>query len=196
MIFSLPDPIQEPLCPQKDRAVHDREGSQRSTLDLVALEQLVLLAGGEDAGFAFLVEEVEFAIGVQGGGGKVTAEAFAPVFLAVDGVPAGGDAGIGNEVEFPAHEKEGRGVRDALVGPPGDVGVGHVSLAVGADGEQFGAVVAGGEEDQSVAIHRARHDGVAVVADMPDHFPRGWFEGFDNITAGADDLLLTCHLDQ
>jgi hypothetical protein len=68
------------------------------------------------------------------------------------------------------------------------VGIGHVSLAVGADGEELRRASAGGDVHEPVGEERPRRGGVLRISHAPELAAREGVEGQDGLCRRADEL--------
>src|SRR5205807_3470473 len=87
-------------------------------------------------------------------------------------------------------------MRRGVIDTPGDVRIGNVTSPVGSNSQQARRVVTGADEDQAMAVDRARNDRVAVVTHAPDFLSRLWVVGIDSSARGADELFPAVHGDE
>ena len=116
--------------------------------------------------------------------------------LAGEGVDAGRDAEVGDDVELVADENRRRGQRGAAPQPPRDVRPGDVAGAVRAYRQQRRLLEAGRDVDQPVAEDRPGNVREAPgIDDLPDLPPRRRIVPRGPERADVDDLLAAADVD-
>ena len=179
------------LGPEEDRLARDRRGCHHAALaEGCPAELAVLAAGRERERRPVLREEVDRTVREQRGG-RVGGppDPSLPDLGARLRVETGHDAGlVGDGVDQVSHQERRRARADAPHRLPGDVRVGHVSLSVGADGEQLRGAAPAGDVHEPVGEERARGGGVRRVAHAPQLAARQGVERQHGLRRRADEL--------
>lgn len=137
-------------------AVYCGCGKERLWGESVGGEHLQFASGTKDGCGSRFVEQINAAVGVNRRGGVSTLEAFFPDHFAGLGFEAGGNAAAVDEVQQAIHQQRRTALRHAARFSPCNVRVGHIAIAIGADGPQLRAVAVDGGEDESVPVNGPR----------------------------------------
>src|SRR5438132_2076146 len=181
------------LCPDEQSVTGCGVGGEGALFEIIPGQRLEMPACLDDGAEAVFVLKIDLAIGVKRRCGVAAAETLRPVNAAGAAVEATGYAVVGYEVELLANQERRRRVRRRTVRPPCHMGFGHVALAVRPDGQQARRLVARADEEQSLPVHRARDNGVAVIADAPDFLAARRIVGVHGVAGWADNLLPAVH---
>jgi hypothetical protein len=165
----------------------NRHGSLRFFQERITREHFKSGTRLDDRRFAFLGEEINFAIDPHGRGRMIPADAFLPDDFAVVRLQAGRHAPVGDAEKIVVRKEHGRNRRHALFLFPNDgwllVFRGRTDRANGGFFESRDAV------NEILAQDDGGDDAFALAIDGPQTFPIRQIKRLDDIARAADEQI-------